>query len=74
MAQHRLAFFRALPRCLRAPAQQNFTQIPDRDIDCGYEIDLTLSAIVDAIVAQTQNFGTHASPPNQPAGSMAVSG
>ncbi len=73
-AQHRLAFFSALPRRLGAPAQQNFTQIPDRHVDGSYEIDLALSAIVDAIVAQTQDFGTHASPPNQSAGSMAVSG
>lgn len=74
MAQHQFAFFRALPRCLRTPAQQNLTQIPDRHVDGSYEIDLTLSAIVDAIVAQTQYFGTHALPPNQSAGSMAVGG
>ncbi len=49
-------------------------QVPDRDIDGSNKIDLTISAIVHAIVAETQYFGAHASPPNQSAGSMAASG
>jgi hypothetical protein len=73
-AQHRLALLRALPCYVRAPAQQNLTQIPDRHVDGSYEIDLALGAIVDAIVTQTQYFGAHALPPNQSDGSMAAIG
>jgi len=72
--QSRLALLRALPRCLGTPAQQNFTQIPNGDIHSGRQIDLAVSAIVHAIVAERQYFGAHASLPNQPAGTMAASG
>jgi hypothetical protein len=73
-AQHRLALFRTPPCHIRAPAQQNLTQIPDRHVDGSYEIDLTPGTIVNAIIAQTQYFGAHALPPNQSDGSMAAIG
>src|SRR5271163_4069680 len=72
--QNRLALLRALPRCLGAPAQQNFTQVPDSDIHCGSQINLAVSAIVHAIVAESQYFGAHVSLPNQSAGRMKAGG
>jgi hypothetical protein len=63
MAQHRFALLRPLLCYIRAPAQQNFTQIPDGDVYRGYQIDFAISAIVHAIVAELYYFGTHASPP-----------
>jgi hypothetical protein len=64
--QCRLAFHRALSCRLGTPAQQNFTQIPDSDIHCGSQINIAVSAIVHAIVAESQYFGAHASLPNHP--------
>src|ERR1700761_9610127 len=57
--QCRLALLRTLPCRLGTPAGQNFTQVPDRDIDCGSQVNLGVSAIVHAIVAEPQYFGAH---------------
>lgn len=78
--QCRFALRRPLPCCLRAPAGQNFTQVPDRDVDggsqvyCRTQLNLAPSAIAYAIVAEPDYFGAHALLPNQSAGRMAVSG
>jgi len=68
---------RALPCYLGAPAQQNFTQVSDGDIDCSNQVNLTViatMAMFRAIIAEKQYFGTHAALPNQSAGRMAASG
>jgi hypothetical protein len=60
--QHQFALFGTLPRGPGAPAREDFTQIPDRDIDGCRKVDLVDGAIVIAIVAQPQYFCAHASP------------
>lgn len=57
--QQQFALLRALPCYLRAPAQQNFTQVPDRDIYCRHQINFIVSAIVDAIVTKLKYFSAH---------------
>ena len=59
MVQRRFALFRALPCCLGAPAQQNFAQIPDRDIHGGRQVNVIGSAIVGTIVTKPQYFSAH---------------
>jgi len=73
-AQHQFALLRALPCYLGAPAQQNFTQVPDGDIYRSNQVNLTMIAMLRAIIAETQYFGAHSSLPNQSAGRMAASG
>lgn len=51
-AQGQLTFFRPLPRRLGTPRGQNLTQVADCDIDCRCKIDLAVSGIIDAIVAE----------------------
>ena len=57
--QQQFALLRALPCYIRAPAQQNFTQIPDRDIDCRHQVNLIVSAVVDTIVTKLKYFSAH---------------
>jgi len=57
--QQQFALLRAFPCYVRAPAQQNFTQVPDRDIYCRHQVDLIVGAIVDTIVAKPKYFGAH---------------
>jgi hypothetical protein len=64
--QHQFALFRALPCYLRAPAQQNFTQIPDRDINCCHQVNLIVSVIVDTIVTKLKYFSAHSVPRESP--------
>jgi hypothetical protein len=60
--QGQFAFFNALPCSFRAPAQKDFTQIPDRDIDGRLESDLVIGTVVDPVLTQYKYFRTHASP------------
>ena len=71
-AQGPFAILRALSRSLRPPAGQDFTQIADRNIHGGREIDLVVRDVADSIVAQRDYFCTQSPPPNHIGGRMSV--
>ena len=73
-AQHLFALLRALPCGLGAPARQDFSEVPDRDIDRCREIDPIVGGIFETIVTQPEDFGAHASLHESLRRSMAVSG
>jgi hypothetical protein len=60
-AQHQLTLLRSLARVLGTPTRQNFTQVSDSNIYGCLQVDLTISAIVDTIVAEHKYFGAHSS-------------